>query len=90
MISVCMIKSHVRQFQFPSNIAAGAERNTQPEFIQFLGYAKGSLPELRTQLLIARDLEYLPSINGTAMLDEPEQLSRMVYRLAPSQKPSTA
>ena len=74
----------------PSNIAEGAERNTQPEFIQFLGYAKGSLAELRTQLLIARDLEYLPSISGTAMLNEAEQLSRMVYRLAQSQKPSTA
>ena len=68
----------------------GKERNTKSEFIQFLGYAKGSLEELRTQLLIARDLEYLPAMSGTAMLDKAEQLPPMVYRLAQSQKPSAA
>jgi four helix bundle protein len=70
----------------PSNIAEGAERNTKPEFVQFLGYAKGSLAELRTQLLIAQDLEYLSVTNAAAMLDEAEQLSRMLFRLTQSQR----
>lgn len=76
----------------PSNIAEGAERKTKPEFVQFIGYAKGSLAELRTQLMIARDLEYLTLQQAAGMLDEAEQLSRMLYRLAESQKtaaPST-
>lgn len=73
----------------PSNIAEGAERNTKPEFVQFLGYAKGSLAELRTQLMIARDLEYISASQATAMLNEAEQLSRMLYRLAESQKTAT-
>ena len=74
----------------PSNIAEGAERNTKPEFVQFLGYAKGSLAELRTQLLIAQDLGYLSETSSAAMLNEAEQLSRMLYRLTQSQQSSTS
>ena len=39
----------------PSNIAEGAERNGTKEFILFLGYAKGSLGELRTQIMIGSE-----------------------------------
>ena len=40
-----------------SNIAAACGRNTIQEFRQFLGYAKGSAFELRTQLHVARNLD---------------------------------
>jgi four helix bundle protein len=42
----------------PSNIAEGAERFSKKEFIQFLGYAKGSAGEMRTQIAIANQLGY--------------------------------
>ncbi len=42
-----------------SNIAEGFGRGTQGEFIQFLGYAIGSLDETRSHLVAAYDREYL-------------------------------
>ena len=41
------------------NIAEGFERGTRAEFIQFLGYAKGSCGELRSQLYRSIDRNYL-------------------------------
>lgn len=41
------------------NIAEGFERGTRAEFIQFLGYSKGSCGEFRSQLYRASDRKYL-------------------------------
>ena len=43
----------------PSNIAEGSSRNSKKEFIQFLYIALGSLCELETQLLIAKNVGYI-------------------------------
>lgn len=43
----------------PSNIAEGAARHSQKEFIQFLYIALGSQQDLDTQLIIAKNLKFL-------------------------------
>lgn len=43
----------------PSNIAEGFERDSQRQFVYSLLIAKGSCGELRTQLKIANNLQYL-------------------------------
>jgi four helix bundle protein len=42
-----------------SQIACGKERSSATEFIKFLGAAKSSAAELRTQLVISREIGYL-------------------------------
>jgi four helix bundle protein len=43
----------------PSNIAEGAGRKSSKEFKQFLFIALGSLSELETQIMIAKNLKYI-------------------------------
>jgi four helix bundle protein len=43
----------------PSNIDEGYGRKTNPEYIYSLYIAQGSLCELETQIMIARDLNYI-------------------------------
>ena len=47
----------------PSNIAEGAARNSQKEFLQFLYVALGSIAELDTQLIISKKLGFLNNEN---------------------------
>ena len=42
-----------------SNIAEGFERYSRPEFRQFLSIARGSIAEVRSQLHIAKSLNYV-------------------------------
>src|SRR5208282_5567415 len=61
----------------PSNIAEGQARFSQKEFHHFLSQARGSLTEIETQLLIAKDLKYLPSAKAEALLAAADELGRV-------------
>ena len=54
------ISSQIRRavISIPSNIAEGAARKGDKEFIYHLYVSLGSLAELDTQLLLAKDLSY--------------------------------
>lgn len=47
----------------PSNIAEGAARTGDKEFLQFLSISRGSLSELETQLIIAKELGYMQALD---------------------------
>ena len=59
----------------PANLAEGAARNSNREFIRFLAIARGSLSELETYLVITRDLNYLNDF------EKLERLVDEVFRL---------
>ncbi|RJP55260.1 MAG: four helix bundle protein [Anaerolineaceae bacterium] len=63
-----------------SNIAEGFESQTQAMFIKFLGYAKGSVGELRAQLYIARDQDYITEEDFNTMFSTAKICSRQLSR----------
>lgn len=68
----------------PSNIAEGQARLSTGEFEQFLGNARGSLMEVETQILIARDLGYLDDHVSETLLDATAEVGRILNGLLAS------
>jgi four helix bundle protein len=65
----------------PSNVAEGSERGSTKDFAHFLNIAKGSCGELRTQLYIARKLDFLAKAAFDALIKESKELSKMLEGL---------
>jgi four helix bundle protein len=64
-----------------SNVAEGFESRTQHTFIDYLGRARGSAGEVRSQLYVALDLDYITREQFEAMRELTEKVSRQIYRL---------
>lgn len=62
----------------PSNIAEGAARNSQKEFLQFLYIALGSIAELETQLIISKKLGFL---NDEGIFEDIEKIKSKLLGL---------
>ena len=62
----------------PSNIAEGSQRSGSKDFAHFILMSKGSLAELHTQVLIAQELEYISADQRNFLIDQIEQLDRMM------------
>jgi len=65
----------------PSNIAEGMERVSAKEKLQFLNFARASCAELRTQIIIGSDIEYIPQEVAQSWLKETRELSAMISGL---------
>ena len=65
----------------PSNIAEGSARQGNKEFIQFLYIALGSLTEIETQLIIARNLNFLSEENFVSLMSTQKEIGKMLIGL---------
>jgi four helix bundle protein len=68
----------------PSNIAEGAGRGSDPDFRRFLGHSLGSLNEVEYDLLLARDLGFLPAAEHSRLSAQLEEVRRMLSGLMAS------
>ncbi len=65
----------------PSNIAEGFERNSTKECIKFLSYSTGSCGELRTQIYIGIEINYIGADTGKKWIAEAKEISSMITGL---------
>jgi len=68
----------------PSNIAEGKARGSRKENERFLLIARGSLEELKYQVLLARDLGYLEKEKYQKLSELAEDVSKMLNGLIKS------
>ena len=68
----------------PSNIAEGAGRDTNKDFMRFLDIANGSAFELETQLFLSSDLEYAKAEKVNTIISELKEIQRMIFRFRTS------
>lgn len=64
-----------------NNIAEGFERNSNAEFSRFLMIAKGSAGEVRSQLYVALDQNYVAEAAFQEMYAEADKIGRMIGSL---------
>ncbi len=68
----------------PSNIAEGWGRGMPRDYISFLRTARGSLYEVETQILLAREVEFLTVRQADSLLEDTSTCSKLLHGLIKS------
>ncbi|MFM7182884.1 MAG: four helix bundle protein [Verrucomicrobiales bacterium] len=79
-----MIRSCI---SIPSNIAEGADRDSNREFRRFLSIAKGSAGELRTQIYMGLRANLFTEADAMPMVAEVKEISSMIEGLRKHLRP---
>lgn len=79
---IFVLTSQIRRavISIPSNISEGYSRS-QIDFARFLQISHGSCSELKTQIIIAKDIEYISKSHSDEILTKINQISRMIKSL---------
>lgn len=77
------LKSQMRRsaVSVPSNIAEGYMRQSKVEYARFLGIALGSVAELQTQLLLAKELLDVDERRVDLAVEESEHVTAILMKL---------
>ena len=70
----------------PSNIAEGAGRETDKQFVQFLSISLASSFEFETQIMIAFNLNYIDENDFKILLAELKHIQNMLVKLIKNYK----
>lgn len=71
-------------YSIPMNLMEGAHRLSSKEYRQFIGIARGSTGEIKYQLLLVRDLNYISESEYSDLTSKYERVSQMLTQLAKS------
>lgn len=63
------------------NIAEGFGRGNRGEFVQFLGVARGSLTEVKSQLYCSLDNQYISQLTFDNLYAQTDEVSRIIDSL---------
>jgi len=80
---VFSLTSQIRRaaVSIPSNIAEGRGKFSKGDFQYFLGHARGSLSEVETQILIARNLNYITNTEIDHIMELAGEVGRLLNGL---------
>lgn len=65
----------------PLNIAEGAARKGNREFIQFLHVSLGSLTELDTLILLSTELNFISKHEASLLIEKLDTIGKLIYGL---------
>ena len=82
------LKPHTRKtaISIPSNIAEGFKRKSKADSIRFYNIADGSLEELKYQLLLGKDLDYINNNKHNNVMTLADEVGRTLSGWMKSQK----